>query len=426
MIWRSANRQKATRGGLIASATLHAILLLVLCFQVGAQNHVSRGTGGLTEITYLEAHYGQDVAAKVRLKALARVMSPESGRGISTDSVLKPRTPQPEPPRGEVKPAVAEPKSPDLAGARAPDQPAPPPKLVARTLRPITATIVADGRGPDPAVATVQDAPAPRVAAAGSGSDLPVQPSHLQARSGRVLIVDEAAAVAGTKIGAAAAGQGTPQLAGGALEPRPFLSQPPTGPVVRGSGAIRGGGPAGVQDVPGPAGAGASESSSRKTILDYGRGGTAGGSGGGTSPGGGGPGRRARLVEALEGRAITGESENRRAEGQGQVAEADLGGQGISMTISGQIKGRGIIKSVAPDYPEKARRQGWDGIVAVHFTVLADGRVKDNIYFEQTSVHRELNQAATAALKQFQFAPLPADQAAVEQWGVITIVFRLN
>ena len=62
----------------------------------------------------------------------------------------------------------------------------------------------------------------------------------------------------------------------------------------------------------------------------------------------------------------------------------------------------------------------------MHFTVLPDGRVKDNMYLEQTSVHRDLNQMALEAIKQFRFAPLPNDQAAVEQWGVITIVFRLN
>jgi TonB family protein len=45
---------------------------------------------------------------------------------------------------------------------------------------------------------------------------------------------------------------------------------------------------------------------------------------------------------------------------------------------------------------------------------------------EQTSVHRDLNQAAMKAIRQFKFAPLPASQSAVEQWGVITIVFRLN
>ncbi|MFW5735018.1 MAG: energy transducer TonB [Oceanidesulfovibrio sp.] len=96
------------------------------------------------------------------------------------------------------------------------------------------------------------------------------------------------------------------------------------------------------------------------------------------------------------------------------------------MTISGQIAGRKILQSVPAAYSDRARREGWEGVVSVHFTVLPDGRVKDNVYFEQTSVHRDLNQAAMAAIRKFRFAPLPADQAAVEQWGVITIVFRLH
>ncbi|MEZ4386541.1 MAG: energy transducer TonB [Candidatus Krumholzibacteriia bacterium] len=96
------------------------------------------------------------------------------------------------------------------------------------------------------------------------------------------------------------------------------------------------------------------------------------------------------------------------------------------MTITGQIAGRKILERVAPAYSDQARRNGWEGVVAVHFTVLPDGRVKDNVFFEQTSVHRDLNQAAMAAIRQFRFAPLPAAQSAVEQWGVITIVFRLN
>ena len=99
---------------------------------------------------------------------------------------------------------------------------------------------------------------------------------------------------------------------------------------------------------------------------------------------------------------------------------------GVGMTISGQIAGRKILKSVTPQYTARARQKGWEGVVAVHFTVLADGRVKDNTYFQQSSVHRDLNQMALEAIKQFRFAPLPAEQSAVEQWGVITIVFRLN
>ena len=114
------------------------------------------------------------------------------------------------------------------------------------------------------------------------------------------------------------------------------------------------------------------------------------------------------------------------AEPKQAVAEVKLDGKDVGMTISGQISGRKILKNVSPKYTVQARRKGWEGVVAVHFTVLADGRVKDNTYFEQSSVHRDLNQAALDAIKKFRFAPLPADQAAVEQWGVITIVFRLN
>ena len=114
------------------------------------------------------------------------------------------------------------------------------------------------------------------------------------------------------------------------------------------------------------------------------------------------------------------------AEPKQPAGDVDLDAKGVGMTISGQISGRKILESVAPEYTTKARQNGWEGVVAVHFTVLADGRVKDNTYFEQSSVHRDLNQMALKAIKKFRFAPLPADQAAVEQWGVITIVFRLN
>ena len=114
------------------------------------------------------------------------------------------------------------------------------------------------------------------------------------------------------------------------------------------------------------------------------------------------------------------------AEPKQPAGDVDLDAKGVGMTISGQISGRKILESVAPEYTAKARQKGWEGVVAVHFTVLADGRVKDNAYFEQSSVHRDLNQMALKAIKKFRFAPLPSDQAAVEQWGVITIVFRLN
>ena len=44
----------------------------------------------------------------------------------------------------------------------------------------------------------------------------------------------------------------------------------------------------------------------------------------------------------------------------------------------------------------------------------------------QASAHHVLNEAAQAALRQWRFSALPAKDAQVEQWGILTIVFRLQ
>jgi len=52
--------------------------------------------------------------------------------------------------------------------------------------------------------------------------------------------------------------------------------------------------------------------------------------------------------------------------------------------------------------------------------------VKDNMYLEQASAHHALNESAMIALRDWLFSPLPAGQAQVEQWGVLTIIFKLQ
>lgn len=77
------------------------------------------------------------------------------------------------------------------------------------------------------------------------------------------------------------------------------------------------------------------------------------------------------------------------------------------MTISGQISDRKVVASAMPVYSDAARKARWEGVVAVHFTVLPDGRVKDDMYFDQTSAHRDLNRAAMDAVeREFRFEPL--------------------
>jgi TonB family protein len=262
----------------------------------------------------------------------------------------------------------------------------------------------------------VDDLTTPARATARPQGQFKPQTGALQAKSGAVALgSDIAVGSTSTQRSGAVMDAPAAAAAGGGLSQNsrqtyaaPEAALAPAGP---GGGQL---GSKGVLDVTGPSGAGHT-SNGRKTILDYGENG--GGRGGSLA----GRGRLAEpepTTEIVQQKAA--EPANR------QVAEVTLDNTGVGMTISGQISGRKILQSVAPEYTELARRKGWEGVVAVHFTVLADGRVKDNTYFDQTSVHRDLNQMAIDAIKQFRFAALPADQAAVEQWGVITIVFRLN
>jgi protein TonB len=418
MIRYAVNRKRPTSNGMAISMGLHALLLFVLLWQAGRQVAVGL-MEELTEIAYIEAHYGEDVAAKVKMKTmpLRDPQLDDPGRGISSDSMLKPKAETPEPPRPESKPSMAEVDAPQLQ-IKKPDILAVAEQLQGKTNsqnnRPIVDT--SKLRGGNLQAAT--DAASPQAMAAARDAFRP-QTAGLQSRSNKIIITDKplpAGASSGHQMRVAEAGT---NLVGGNLRSSGGNYQnyraPESALAPTATGNSKGG--RGVMDVTGPAGGtGGSESSARKTILDYGSG-----------NGGGGSGlvrRGTRIVEKVDSHAIV-EDESAKS-GKSEVADVKMDSKGVKMTISGQISGRKILHSVAPVYSEKAKRNGWEGAVAVHFTVLADGRVKDNLYFDQTSAHRDLNRAAMEAIKQFRFAPLPTEQAVVEQWGVITIIFRLN
>ncbi len=458
MMQRAIDRSVQTGGSFLASGIVHGLLLLLLTWLVG-RAAIDRLAGDeLTHIAYIEARYGEDVAEKVKLKELASAKPTPAppGPGIMTDSALH-----------RAKPAAADPTPP--VPDRAPQQPrlapAPPPPVAVpqpQAPRPQLATAAAPAVAPAATAAprelaqaaqleartapapgrqlvdterlarslagelSADRAQAPRPTAPTSGEAFRPQRSGLQDRGGRAQVGAEppvAAVTTGAQRSRAdSIAEGAANLGGGSLTARTPAAEaysPPASGLAP-AGAARGGtGPAGqIVDVTGPSGDGAGQRSGRKTILDY-------GSGGG---GGGGLQGRGRIAEpATRDIAAAATGAVAASEPAPRLAEAKLeGGQGVGMTISGQIAGRRILASVPPQYSERARREGWEGVVAVRFTVLPDGRVKDNVLLEQTSVHRDLNQAALAAIRQFLFAPLAADQGAIEQWGVITIVFRLH
>jgi len=77
-----------------------------------------------------------------------------------------------------------------------------------------------------------------------------------------------------------------------------------------------------------------------------------------------------------------------------------------------------------PAYPAAAKQQGWQGTVSIYFTVRPDGSIK-KVLVEKASSHQVLDEAAKRCLEHWRFSALPTG-ASAEQWGVLTIVFRLR
>ncbi len=415
MIRHQVDRRAPTRGGMIVSTGIHGLLLLLGIVYCGHQALSVEAREELVEISYIEARYGEDVAAKVRMKQPAAVAA---GRGVSTRSAVAPPETPPAatpPAPAATEPALAEVEAPALPPVAQPSLP-PAATLAGKTARMSRAPIVEIDDAKDARQLAETSSPSARPAVASAR----FRPQEAELASRNRLVLDPAAdQVVGNLRGggpaiATAADQADRLLAGGELAGGGGSYQSIRAGLNPAGGI--GGGVRALADIAGPAPAGGSESRGRRTILDYGK-----GDGGG---GNGLVGRGGRLVAAPAPESIVDEAQSRANQPVEEASDA-LAGDGVSMTITGQIAGREILVSVAPNYSDAALENGWEGVVVVHFTVLPDGRVKDNTYFEQTSAHRDLNRAAMESIRQFRFAPLPSGEM-VEQWGLISIVFRLS
>ncbi|MBN1596124.1 energy transducer TonB [candidate division FCPU426 bacterium] len=94
--------------------------------------------------------------------------------------------------------------------------------------------------------------------------------------------------------------------------------------------------------------------------------------------------------------------------------------------IFGPLKDRPIIEKYLPRYPRWAEEQGIECSVSLHFFVLPEGQVKENLFVEQSSGYSEMDGLAMKALRAFKFAPLGAGKRQEEQEGVIIFYFRLS
>src|SRR5918992_920802 len=129
-------------------------------------------------------------------------------------------------------------------------------------------------------------------------------------------------------------------------------------------------------------------------------------------------------------RATSGEDS---AGGNGTGAE----GYAIGSSGSGSGAGRGSSRSgivltharysdtPKPVYPENARREGREGRVILHVLIDSQGKTK-SVELNTSSGSKELDQAATEAIKRWRFHPAYAGDTPIDSWASVPIDFRLT
>jgi protein TonB len=81
------------------------------------------------------------------------------------------------------------------------------------------------------------------------------------------------------------------------------------------------------------------------------------------------------------------------------------------------------IKKVNPEYPDIARQSSMEGTVIVKALVGKDGHVLNTQVVKSVPV---LDDAATAAVKQWVFKPALSNNKPVAVWVAVPVKFSLN
>lgn len=131
------------------------------------------------------------------------------------------------------------------------------------------------------------------------------------------------------------------------------------------------------------------------------------------------------LAGGAHGRGGDGDGRGTASVARAAAAPKEAGGGIGDILLAGPAADRAVVAQVLPSYPEWARREAVEATVRLHFTVLPDGRVREDVRVERTGGAREFDEQAVAAFRQWRFAALPGADA-TGQWGTITFRFRLR
>ena len=88
------------------------------------------------------------------------------------------------------------------------------------------------------------------------------------------------------------------------------------------------------------------------------------------------------------------------------------------------LKRAGYVHKISPKYPERARREGWEGTTLLRVLVDRQGKSKV-IQISQSSGFALLDGAAVKAVKKWRFYPAKNGNRPVESWVRVPILFRL-
>jgi periplasmic protein TonB len=132
-------------------------------------------------------------------------------------------------------------------------------------------------------------------------------------------------------------------------------------------------------------------------------------------------------VGMLGGSGVEGGGGGKGSSGLGRGARGDgTGGGGTESgeALSGLARPLGGYQ-VKPRYPESARRSGAEGVTTLRVRVLENGRV-GQVIVEDSAGFRDLDFAASEAVKKWRFEPARRGKDAVSVWVLLPVKFELN
>ena len=105
------------------------------------------------------------------------------------------------------------------------------------------------------------------------------------------------------------------------------------------------------------------------------------------------------------------------------AAEAIEQAKKDAIRVGGKVRPPTKTKNVQPEYPEAARTARVQGVVIIEAVIGADGKVADAKVLRSVP---QLDQAAVAAVKQWEFTPTLLNGKAVPVVMTVTVNFKLK